>query len=106
MGYFKVGKGKEMHEQSKEKVEDILKYLFKANTERGISDATCKRYGIRAGLSETDGTTIEAYYFPSFSQKGKIVGFMKQDKHRDYIQSKILMKFTTYTNLQKLVQMN
>lgn len=80
MGYFKAGKGKDMqHEVAKEKVEDVLKYPFIDNKERNVTKTTCERYGIRAGLSEADGKTIEAFYFPSYSQKGKIVGFMKQD---------------------------
>lgn len=66
-------------EVTKEKVEDILKYPFAENAERGIRKATCERFGIRAALSETDGKTIEAYYFPSHNQKGKITGFKKQD---------------------------
>lgn len=63
----------------KEKVEDVLKYSFEDIPERNITKKTCERFGVRAGLSETDGETIEAYYFPSYNQKGKIVGFSKQD---------------------------
>lgn len=80
MGYFKAGKGnKEMHEVAKEKVEDVLKYPFVEAKDRGVRKETCERFGIRAALSEKDGKTVEAYYFPSYNQKGKIVGFMKQD---------------------------
>lgn len=63
----------------KERVEDVLSYPFKAYPERGISKKTCEKFGVRAGLSEADGETVDAYYFPSFNQKGKIVGYMKQD---------------------------
>lgn len=62
-----------------EKVEDILKYPFVAAEDRSIRKEICEKFGIRAGLSEKDGKTVEAYYFPSYNQKGKIVGFMKQD---------------------------
>lgn len=80
MGYFKAGKGKEMqNETAKEKVEDVLKYPFVEAKERGVRKETCERFGIRAGLSEKDGKTVEAFYFPSYNQKGKVVGFMKQD---------------------------
>lgn len=84
MGYFKAGKFQDkkeenMHDVAKEKIEDVLKYPFKEATERGISKDTCERFGIRAGLSEEDGVTITAYYFPSYNQKNKVVGFMKQD---------------------------
>lgn len=83
MGYFKAGKQKEgsefMEFLNKEKVEDILKYPFVDAKDRGIRKETCERFGIRAALSENDGKTVEAYYFPSYNQKGKIVGFSKQD---------------------------
>ena len=84
MGYFKAGKqqkeGSEFMEFNlKEKVEDILKYPFAASEVRGIRKDTCEKFGVRAGLSESDGETVEAYYFPSYNQKGKVVGFSKQD---------------------------
>jgi KaiC/GvpD/RAD55 family RecA-like ATPase len=63
----------------KEKVEEILTYPFKDYPERGITKKTCEKFGVRAGLSEIDGTTITAYYFPSSNPKGKIVGYMKQN---------------------------
>lgn len=62
-----------------ESVSDVEKYPFKACQERGISEETCKRFGVKAGVSEKDGKTIEAYYFPSYNQKGKVVGYKKQD---------------------------
>jgi archaellum biogenesis ATPase FlaH len=81
MGYWKAGTRKEeMREVSKtEKVQDVLNYPFVDAKDRGIRKEICERFGIRAALSETDGQTVEAYYFPSHNQKGKIVGFMKQD---------------------------
>lgn len=86
-GYFKTSKavndGKEFMEDTKytpkEKVEDVLKYGFADMPDRNVTKKTCERFGVRAGLSEEDGETIEAYYFPSYNQKGKIVGFSKQD---------------------------
>lgn len=83
-GYFKTSKaindGKEfMDYVPKEKVEDVLKYGFEEIPDRNITKKTCERFGVRAGLSEADGETVEAYYFPSYNQKGKIVGFSKQD---------------------------
>ena len=64
---------------SKEKVEDILKYPFCKAEDRNITQETCEKFGVRSGLSELDGKTVEAYYFPSYNQKGKVVGFSKQD---------------------------
>lgn len=81
MGYFKKGtKGyKEMEINQKETVADIQKYPFVDAIDRGIRKEICEKFGIKAGLSEKDGTTVEAYYFPSYNQKGKLVGYMKQD---------------------------
>jgi hypothetical protein len=63
----------------KETVKEVLTYPFVDAKDRGVTKETCERFGIRAGLSEKDGKTVEAYYFPSFNQKGKVVGFTKQD---------------------------
>lgn len=65
--------------RKEETVADVEKFPYKAFLERGISKETCERFGVRAGLSEKDGKTIEAFYFPSYNQKGKIVGYKKQD---------------------------
>ncbi len=81
MGYWKISK-KQLQEgilTPKETVKEVQEYPFKDYPERGITKQTCEKFGVRAGLSETDGTTIQAYYFPSYNQKGKIVGYMKQD---------------------------
>lgn len=63
----------------KETVKEVLTYPFVEAKDRKVSKATCERFGIRAALSEKDGKTVEAYYFPSYNQKGQVVGFMKQD---------------------------
>ena len=84
MGYFKAGKEKEEYVDNKETVKDISKYPFVDAKDRKVTKATCEKFGIRAGLSEKDGKTVEAYYFPSYDQKGKVVGYTKQDitKHK------------------------
>ena len=63
----------------KETVKEVLTYPFVEAKDRKVSKETCERFGIRAALSEKDGKTVEAYYFPSHNQKGQVVGFMKQD---------------------------
>lgn len=85
MAYFKKkGDMKETFERcEKETVEDVLKLGFHAAKDRGIRKNVCEKFGIRSALSEKDGETIEAFYFPSYNQKGKIVGFMKQDITKD-----------------------
>lgn len=84
MSYFKAGKGNKMQNNEteifvKETVDEVLKYPFVNATDRGIRKEICEKFGVRAALSPKDGTTVEAYYFPSYNGKGKIVGFMKQD---------------------------
>lgn len=84
MGYFKAGKGKDQEGNefildTKETLEDIQKYGFHACEDRRIRKETCKKFGVRASVSEEDGSTLTAFYFPSYNQKGKIVGYMRQD---------------------------
>lgn len=81
MGYDgKSFKKEKMQEYTpKETIKDIEKYPFVANKERNLRKETLERFGVRAGVSETDGKTVEAWYYPSYNQKGKIVGYSKQD---------------------------
>jgi len=85
MGYFKAGKNKgnmanaEEFMDNRETVEDVLKYNFFSSEERKIRKEVCKKFGVRASVSQEDGSTVTAFYFPSYNQKGKLVGFMKQD---------------------------
>ena len=85
MGYFKAGKKSLNNEENefmfdtKETIEEVQKYSFYDAVDRKISKETCKRFGVRASVSEKDGSTITAFYFPSYNQKGKLVGYMKQD---------------------------
>lgn len=85
MSYFKADKGNKMAIEntnefvSKETVEDVLKLPFVAAKDRNVSKEICEKFGVRAALSVKDGSTVEAYYFPSYNSKGKLVGFSKQD---------------------------
>jgi archaellum biogenesis ATPase FlaH len=81
MGYDgKAFKKDKMQEYTpKETIKDIAKYPFVANKERNLRKETLERFGVRAGVSETDGKTVEAWYYPSYNQKGQIVGYSKQD---------------------------
>lgn len=63
----------------KETVKDILEYPIKAIPDRGLSKATCETFQVRVALSEEDGTTITAVYFPYFNQKDEITGFKKRN---------------------------
>lgn len=64
---------------NKETVEDVKLYPFVENVQRGITKQTCMKFGVRAALSEKDGKTPTAFYFPSYNQKGEIIGYTKQD---------------------------
>lgn len=81
MGYFTKVKDFKVKPRNKpeETVQDILKYPIMAITERGLTKETCEKFGVRTGLSEKDGKTPEAYYFPQYNQKGTVVGFKKRD---------------------------
>ena len=78
MAYFKKNISKtgdyENTMKERESVEDVQTYPFVANLERKISSETCKRFGVRASLSEADGKTVTAYYFPSKNSNGEITG--------------------------------
>lgn len=81
MGYWQKTKERSTMQKTtpKETVKEVLEYPFVDAKDRGIRKETCERYGVRAALSEADGKTVEAYYFPSYNQKGQVTGFMKQD---------------------------
>lgn len=64
---------------AKETVEDVLKYKIVAIPERGLSKETCEVFGVRSGLSESDGKTVVAHYFPQKDHSGKVIGFAKRD---------------------------
>jgi archaellum biogenesis ATPase FlaH len=67
----------------KETLKDIEGYPFKDVPSRNLTKETCEKFGVRAGISETDGRTVEALYFPSVNQKGKVTGYKKMDLTKD-----------------------
>ena len=75
----KVGGVVQQEEFTKETLSDVLNYQFRGNRERGITKPTCEKFGVRASVSESDGKTVTAFYFPSYNSGGEITGFMKQD---------------------------
>jgi len=87
-GYWKADKQGEngMNKEvfvPKETLKDVEGYPFKDLPERGLRKETLQRFGVKVGLSEEDGTTVVAVYFPSYNQKGKITGYKKQDLTKD-----------------------
>ena len=71
--------GTAVNMRSKETVAEVLNYPILAVKERNISKETCEKYGVRTALSEKDGKTPVAHYFPYYDQQGKLSGFKKRD---------------------------
>lgn len=67
----------------KETLKDIEGYPFRDIPARNITKETCEKFGVRAGISEVDGKSIDTVYFPSYNQKGKITGYKRQDLTKD-----------------------
>lgn len=65
--------------EPKETLEEVNSLKSFDVPERNIRKETLERFGVKVGISETDGKTIVAVYFPSVNQKGKVVGYTKQD---------------------------
>ena len=63
---------------TKETIEDIQSYPIRALSDRSLTKETCEYFDIRVGLSEKDGSTIEAIYFP-WHKNGVISGYQKKD---------------------------
>lgn len=83
-GYWKQGKGEEMSEAGekyvpKETVKDIDGYKAFDIPERGIRKETLERFGVKVAVSQEDGKTPIAVYFPSHNQKDIVTGYKKQD---------------------------
>lgn len=80
MSYFKKSdKEKYVEFVPKETLVEIQALPSVAVKERNISKETMERFGVKVALSQQDGKTPEAVYFPSYNQKGKVTGYAKQD---------------------------
>lgn len=69
---------KEKVEKSPEEIKAILdevsEYPIKALTSRGINQAVAERFGVRVAVSQEDGETPVAHYYPK-TVEGLIVGY-------------------------------
>ena len=63
----------------KETVEDVNSLPIRAIPHRAISTEAAEYFGIRSSVSESDGKTITASYFPYYDQDGKLTGYKKRD---------------------------
>lgn len=81
MAYFKKAKTMSNEDgfEPKEKIQDIEALKAFDVPERGVRKETLEKFGVKVALSPHDGRTPIAVYFPSHNQKGKVVGYMKQD---------------------------
>jgi hypothetical protein len=83
MGYWKTTTREKDLTETKEAVKDIETYPILAIPSRNLTKETCELLGIRSGLSEEDGSTVVAHYFPYYDQRGKLVGYKKRDLTKD-----------------------
>jgi len=69
--------------EPKETLEDIEKYTCVDLKERNLRKETLEKFGVKVAVSTKDGKTPIAIYFPSYNQKGKVVGYKKMDLSKD-----------------------
>jgi len=81
MSYFKKAKmmSNDANFEQKEKIQDVETLKAFDVPDRGVRKETLEKFGVKVALSPQDGKTPVAVYFPSHNQKGKVVGYMKQD---------------------------
>ena len=74
-------------QSSKETILDVMTYPVLALEDRKITKETAEVFGVRTALSEKDGKTPVARYFPQYDERGTVTGFIKRDltksKHED-----------------------
>lgn len=69
----------ESHRKPSEALSEVLSYPCIAIPHRGLTKQTCEYFGVRSTVSETDGETVTASYFPYYDQSGQLCGFKKRD---------------------------
>jgi hypothetical protein len=72
--------------QSAMNVEDGLQHPIRALPDRMISYATAEHFGVRIGVSTTDGETPVYTLFPQY-RKGELVGWKKKTIDKQYTSS-------------------
>jgi len=106
-GYIKREKSKLIDRSEwvvkKETVAEVLTYPILEVKSRGLSKETCELFGVRTALSERDGKTPIAHYFPAYNQKDEIVGFMKRDLTKDKADDYHFTTIGTYTTSNKMI---
>lgn len=67
-------KGKSSEEVAKEIEEITYEYKCSDLPDRKLKKEYLEHFGVKVGLSETDGTTVVSHYYP-YENKGEIVGY-------------------------------
>ena len=78
-GGFKNNQMTDNSSVKKETLKEVLELKCLAIPERGLIKEDAEFYEIRSAVSQKDGKTIEATYFPYFSKAGELTGFKKRD---------------------------
>lgn len=72
--------GKWQQKEEQETVQSVLENtVVCAVPQQNISKECAEYFGIRSALSEKDGVTVVATYFPYYDHYGKLTGFKKRD---------------------------
>jgi len=62
----------------------IKKYPFRALEDRGISEETCRRFGVRVAVDEETAQEITDHFYPYYSSEGEIVGYKKRRLPKEF----------------------
>ena len=65
--------------QEPETLADVNKYPVVAVAHRGLTLEAAKIFGVRSSLSEQDGKTVTASYFPYYNKTGDLIAYKKRD---------------------------
>lgn len=87
MGQYSKGsskRSKELEQHTpRETVSEVLTYPTAYLPNRGIRKEIYEKFGVKMTVSESDGKTPTAIYFPYHNKEGKVVGFKKRDLTKD-----------------------
>lgn len=85
-GYYKESEVSESkvrrnykQQEETETLKDVEGYQILAVPFRGITEEAAKYFGIRSAVSQEDGRSIVATYYPYRDKHGKITGYKKRD---------------------------
>lgn len=76
-------KGEYVESFEKERTKDVEGYPFADLSFRGIRKETAEKFNVRMTVSQEDGRTPTAVYFPYYNHKSELVGWKKRDLTKD-----------------------